>query len=182
MRAVTLCCFFLAPVAAAAQTSDDALTFEVASVKPHVAAAGHSEGSSQEGGPGSGAPGRITVSNRLLRSMLIEAYGIRNFQIEHPAWVGENRYDIVAKVPAGATKQQAQIMMRNLLKERFQLQIRREKRDLPVYALVPAKNGVKMKASSAETAGGIHGRHRSESAQKRAATASRKPLRGCKGS
>jgi uncharacterized protein (TIGR03435 family) len=133
------------------QTPDDSLTFEVASVKPRVPVAGAPTSSSMTGGPGTDDPGHITCSNRTLRTLIIEAYGIRGFQIEHPDWVGEARFDILAKVPRDATKQQARIMMRNLLAERFQLQIRREKRDLPVYALTAAKGGIKIKASAETT-------------------------------
>jgi uncharacterized protein (TIGR03435 family) len=85
----------------------------------------------------------------MLRTLIIEAYGIRGFQIEHPPWVAENRYDIFAKVPPGTTPQQAKAMMRNLLAERFHLQVRREMRDLPIYALLVAKEGLKMKPSEA---------------------------------
>ena len=51
----------------------------------------------------------------------------------------ENRYDIVAKIPEGATKEQQRIMMRNLLPERFQLQLRHEPRTLSALALVIGK-------------------------------------------
>jgi uncharacterized protein (TIGR03435 family) len=136
-----------------AQTPDDSRTFEVASVKPHPPVAGEPAGSSFKGGPGTDDPGQITVINRTLRTLVIEAYGIRGFQIEHPQWVGDERFDIIAKVPRGATPQQAKAMMRNLLVDRFDLKVRRETRDLPVYALVIAKGGLKMKPSVDDPAG-----------------------------
>ena len=139
-------CRLLVAYSAVAQTPDDSLTFEVASVKPHPPSAGE-PGSSFKGGPGTDDPGRITVINRMLSTLVIEAYGIRAFQLESPAWLAENRYDILAKLPPGTTPQQAKVMMRNLLAERFDLKIRRETRDLPVYALVVAKEGLKMKPS-----------------------------------
>jgi uncharacterized protein (TIGR03435 family) len=132
-----------------AQAPDDSLTFEVASVKLHPPVGGEPAGSSFNGGPGTGDPGRITVTNRMLRTLIIEAYGIRAFQLESPPWVSENRYDIVAKVPPGATAQQAKAMMKNLLAERLHLQVRREMRDLPIYALLVAKEGLKMKLNEA---------------------------------
>ena len=46
------------------------------------------------------------------------------------------RFNIVAKVPSGATKDDVPIMLQNLLKERFQLAFHRESKELPVYALV----------------------------------------------
>ena len=154
MRIRVLLSLCLVPVCGAlAQTSDDSLTFEVASVKPHPPVAGEPAGSSFKGGPGTDDPGRITVINRMLSTLIIEAYGIRAFQLERPEWLTENRYDIIAKVPPGATAQQAKAMMRNLLVERFDLKIRREMRDVPVYAMVIAKDGLKMKPSADDPAG-----------------------------
>jgi len=133
--------------AAAAQGTDDSVAFEVASVRPHVPVPGEKGGFTQKGGPGTDDPGHIAIGNKTLRNLIIDAYGIRNFQIEHPGWMGDLRYDIMAKVPAGTTRQQANAMMRNLLTERFQLKVSKEKRDLPVYGLTVAKSGVKMKSA-----------------------------------
>jgi uncharacterized protein (TIGR03435 family) len=134
--------------AGSAQTVDKEIAFEVASVKVHKPVAGEPPGSSFEGGPGTSDPERITVINRPLRSIIVEAYGIKGLQIVHPQWVGERRYDILAKAPPGATQDQAKAMMRKLLAERFQLRIRRETRLVSVYALVVAKDGLKMKLSA----------------------------------
>jgi uncharacterized protein (TIGR03435 family) len=151
LRSSVLFFFLVAiPSAVLAQKTEEALAFEVASVKPHPSTGGGSTGSTTTGGPGTSDPGQITASNRLLRSLIIEAYGIRNFQIEHPVWMGEERFDIRAKVPPGATKHDAQIMMRNLLAERFALQIQRESRILPTYSLLVAKGGSKLKPSADE--------------------------------
>jgi uncharacterized protein (TIGR03435 family) len=126
-----------------AQQPDESLTFEVASVKPHTGnTPGERPRTAQD-------PGRIVLTNRLLRSMIIEAFGIRNFQLEHPAWMDQNRYDIVAKIPEGATKEQQRIMMRNLLTERFQLQVRRETRTLAAFALVAGKGEPKLTRNDA---------------------------------
>jgi len=140
-------CLLLTPCAVSAQAPDDSLRFEVASVKPHVPAAGERPGSSFKGGPGTEDPGRITVINRMLSTLIIEAYGIRAYQLERPEWLAESRYDIAANVPPGATPAQAKAMMRNFLVERFDLKIRREMKDTAVYELVVAKDGLKMKPS-----------------------------------
>jgi uncharacterized protein (TIGR03435 family) len=69
-----------------------------------------------------------------------------------PDWItgAESRYDILAKMPPGATPGQAPRMMQALLAERFQLEFRHEHRVLPHYALVVAKDGPRMpKATSA---------------------------------
>jgi hypothetical protein len=53
------------------------------------------------------------------------------------------RFDIAAKVPDSATKDQFQSMLRNLLATRFQMAIHWESKELPIYALLTAKNGVR---------------------------------------
>jgi uncharacterized protein (TIGR03435 family) len=72
---------------------------------------------------------------------------VKGFQISGPGWLDSERYDIVAKVPRGATKEQFMGMLQNLLAERFKLTLHREKKDLPMYALVVGKNGPKLKES-----------------------------------
>jgi len=68
-------------------------------------------------------------------------------QISGSDWVmGQDaRFDIVANVPEGATKDQANEMLLNLLKERFHLTFHREKKDFDVYALTVAKGGPRLK-------------------------------------
>ncbi len=58
------------------------------------------------------------------------------------------RFNISAKVPEGASKEQFRIMMRNLVTDRFKPESHREKKEVQVYALVVAKNGPKMKEST----------------------------------
>jgi uncharacterized protein (TIGR03435 family) len=145
---LTLTCSLILLLPLLCQQSEEALVFEVASVKRHQPSQGGPAGSSIKGGPGTDDPGRITISNRLLRTLIIEAYGIRGFQIEHPSWVGDERFDIVANVPPGTTKQQANVMIKNLLVERFHLQVHREPRQLLVYDLMVAKKGLKMRPSA----------------------------------
>jgi uncharacterized protein (TIGR03435 family) len=65
-----------------------------------------------------------------------------------PSWINTERYTINAK--AEGTPAQAMMrgpMMQALLEDRFQLKIRRETREVPVYELVAAKGGPKLKAS-----------------------------------
>jgi len=61
-----------------------------------------------------------------------------------------SRYDIEATAAdKSATKDQMKEMLKTLLADRFQLKVHREMRDLPVYALIPAKGGVKVTAAKA---------------------------------
>ena len=78
------------------------------------------------GGPGTPDPGRYTTSNMTLKGLLVSAYDVKAYQITGPAWIETERYDIVAKVPAGATKEQFRVMLQNLLAERFKIELHRE--------------------------------------------------------
>jgi uncharacterized protein (TIGR03435 family) len=57
-------------------------------------------------------------------------------------------FDVVANIPAGATREQANLMLQNLLADRFQLKVHRVTRELPVFALVIGRNGPKLKRRS----------------------------------
>jgi uncharacterized protein (TIGR03435 family) len=142
----------LTSCAALAQTAENSPAFEVASVKPAAPITGNFIRVMMRGGPGSNDPGQITYTNVTLKNVLMNAYGVKGFQISGPGWLDSERYDIVAKLPRGATKEQFMVMLQNLLAERFKLTLHREKKDLPMYALVVGKNGPKLKESVEEPA------------------------------
>src|ERR1700722_8559301 len=114
-------------------------TFEVASVKP----------STSTGGPVTMTtdPGRITYTNISLKRILLRAYDVKNYQISGPDWLDTLRFAITAKVPEGATAEDTQEMMRDLLATRFKMKVHRESKELPIYGLLVAKNG-KIKPTS----------------------------------
>jgi uncharacterized protein (TIGR03435 family) len=99
------------------------------------------------GGPGSRDPGQITVTNMGVGDLVANAYDVKSYQISGPPWMDSQRFDIVAKVPAGATKDDARVMWQNLLKERFGLALHHETKEMAMYALVVGKNGPKLKES-----------------------------------
>jgi uncharacterized protein (TIGR03435 family) len=133
--------------AALAQMAENSPSFEVASVKPAAPITGNFIRVGMRGGPGTPDPGQITYTNVTVKDVLMTAYGVKSFQISGPGWLDSERYDIVAKLPRGATKPESMAMLQNLLAERFKLTLHREKKDLPMYALVVGKNGPKMKES-----------------------------------
>ena len=133
--------------AAFAQTAETSPSFEVASVKPAAPITGNFIRVGMRGGPGTPDPGQITYTNVTVKNVLTIAYGVKSFQISGPGWLDSERYDIVAKLPRGATKAEFMVMLQNLLAERFKLTLHREKKELPMYALVVGKNGPKLKES-----------------------------------
>lgn len=100
------------------------------------------------GGPGTGDPGRISYDNMPMMMLLTTAYGVKRNQISGPEWLGSQRFDITAKVPEGATKDDVKVMLQNLLAERFGLKLHHETKEMSMYALVVAKNGPKLKDST----------------------------------
>jgi uncharacterized protein (TIGR03435 family) len=87
-----------------------------------------------------------------LKNLIMTAYAVKPYQINGPDWLDSERYDIVAKVPTGATKEQVNVMWQNLLAERFGLVVHHESKEFQVDELVVAKGGHKLK-ESAEDAG-----------------------------
>jgi uncharacterized protein (TIGR03435 family) len=132
--------------AAAAQT----LSFEVASVKPSAPLANGAIRIMVRGGPGTSDPGQITYQGRSLKDLISSAYGVKSFQVSGPGWLDTERFDIAAKIPDGTTKEQFNVMMQNLLAERFKLALHRETKDFPLYELTIAKNGPKLKPSTGD--------------------------------
>jgi uncharacterized protein (TIGR03435 family) len=115
--------------------------FEVASVRPNVIGLSGGELAPKE---------KVTVgsttmilTNVRLSRCITEAWGIADYQFSAPAWTGSERFDIVAKTAAPATEAEMRAMLQLLLTERFHLKLHRARKDLPVYALLPAKNGPK---------------------------------------
>jgi uncharacterized protein (TIGR03435 family) len=120
--------------------------------------------------PGSGTvrffftPEGVSATGVTLQSLIQEAYGVGDHQIsEAPEWVKSEQYDIkatvdkpvadeLAKLSEYQRKVATQHMLQALLEDRFKLVLQRGTKDLPVYALVIAKNGPKLQESkSGET-------------------------------
>ena len=133
-------------------TKTQPLTFEAASIKP---SAPGTRGPMLQMSPG----GRIRTSGMTPRFLIEIAYDVKDSQIEGgPSWINSERYDIEAKpedsvaatldqLPPEQRKQKLGEMMQSLLRDRFKLVLGHETKELPVYMLVAAKNGPKLKPS-----------------------------------
>jgi uncharacterized protein (TIGR03435 family) len=82
-----------------------------------------------------------------LKSLLTYAYGVKPYQISGPDWMATTRFDILAKMPEGSSKDDAPKMLQSLLEERFKLTSHMTSVEHPVMALVVGKGGPKLKAS-----------------------------------
>ena len=103
-------------------------------------------------------PDGIRIENVPLQDMLRVAFGIQDDRISgSPEWAKSERFDIEAKVDDSdvaklrtLTIEQRRAMLLPLLVDRFDLKFHYEQRDLPIYNLVIAKGGSKLKESKAE--------------------------------
>jgi uncharacterized protein (TIGR03435 family) len=90
---------------------------------------------------------QVRYSNYSLKGLVRDAYKVELYQINAPDWFGDACYDVIARLPDGASKEQIPSMLKALLAERFQLKAHLETRQDRVYALVVAKNGPHLKES-----------------------------------
>jgi uncharacterized protein (TIGR03435 family) len=128
---------FAIVAAASAQQPPEKLQFEVVSIKPGDPMDGSSSSRS--------TPGGMQMRNTTLNNLIRGAYGLNEFQLSGgPKWADSAKFHIDAKMPTGAKREDMQLMMRNMLAERFKLQFHRETRTLPEYALLVAKGGIKV--------------------------------------
>jgi bla regulator protein blaR1 len=135
----------------APSTAAPAHVYEVASIKPN-----------KSGNPMvaiRATPDGLTIQKFTLHRLILFAYGIQDDQISGgPSWLNSEAYDIEAKMDKSVVdemqklsevqrKLERQLMLQALLADRFQLSLRRETKELPVYALVIGKNGPKIQPS-----------------------------------
>jgi uncharacterized protein (TIGR03435 family) len=139
-----------ASVASLAQPPAAAPAFEVASIKPAppLDPAKIMSGKMHVGMNIDAA--RVDIGSLSLQDLIMVAYKIKPYQLTGPDWMKVQRFDIMAKMPEGANKDQVPQMLQALLADRFKLAIHRDTKDHSVYALVVGKNGVKMKESAPE--------------------------------
>jgi uncharacterized protein (TIGR03435 family) len=117
--------------------------FEVASVKAST--------------PGTMPPVRVkiddsqmTLGSATMKQLLVRAFRLRPYQLSGPEWWDTAHFDIMARIPAGATKEQVPEMLQGLLADRFGLVAHTESKDFPGIALTVAKGGPKLEAAPAE--------------------------------
>jgi len=132
--------------------------FEVVSIRQCTGgdSGGRGKGGGRNGGGGGSmlSPDRLTLGCQPVRSFIRMAYGefadghfnaMRRVPIEGgPAWIDSDRFQITAKAE-GTPGQNVMRgpMLAAVLGERFQLKVRHDIREVPVYALTVAKNGFK---------------------------------------
>jgi len=85
-----------------------------------------------------------------LADLIRIAYRVKAYQVQGPDWMAQQRFEIQAKIPEGVPEDKVPEMLQALLADRFKLTIHRDKKELPVYALIVGKNGSKLTEASSE--------------------------------
>ena len=95
--------------------------------------------------------GRLDLKGVSIKFLLTLAYGIQDDDmLAGPKWIDTEKFDIVAKAPVDLTQDVAEVMLRNLLADRFKFKMHYEERPVQVYALVVSKKGLKIKESAGD--------------------------------
>jgi uncharacterized protein (TIGR03435 family) len=129
---------FAAGIAASAQAPPSGLRFEAASIRP-----------SPPGGPPiSGTTiraNRLRATNATLLNLIRSVYYAEGLISEYqvtggPDWIRTERWNIDAVAAMAPTRTQFNDMLRELLADRFKVRVRREQRELPIFALLIARD------------------------------------------
>jgi len=115
---------------------------EVASIK-------RNDGGSRSMGFAS-PPGRFIAKNVTLKMLITHAYNVQDFEVTGgPGWMNSDRYDVEAKAEDRVNGDEIHgSMLQRLLEDRFKLSVRRDTRQLPVFVLIVAKSGSKLKSGN----------------------------------
>ena len=133
--------------AAYGQTSGRA-EFEVAPIKTNATQPGfHFAADAATGGPGTADPGMFRCSRCSLATLIVKAFNLQPYQFPGRTSLTDNTYEIVAKIPAGATAEEFSAMLQNLLKDRFGLTWHFQEKKMKGYHLAIGKDGPKLRES-----------------------------------
>jgi uncharacterized protein (TIGR03435 family) len=141
MRALILLC---AAASATASPPADPPRFEVASVK---ATANIQTGYGRE--QIIARPGSLIMHNMRLRACIKWAYDVKEYQIAAPSWMGSPgwmgselaRFEISAKATPDTPVAELKRMLQTLLAERFGMELHRQSKEMPTYAMNVVKSG-----------------------------------------
>ncbi|MEP7352559.1 MAG: TIGR03435 family protein [Acidobacteriota bacterium] len=128
-----------------AQTRE--LKFDVATIRP-VAALNPQDVASGKLTLGMTMNGnRVTLHYVSISDMAATAWEVKPIDVKGPAGIGDQRFEITALLPEGATAKDMPQLVRSLLLDRFKMVAHKESKETQVYALTESRGGHKMKPS-----------------------------------
>src|SRR5260370_40535530 len=124
MRMSFVFLFFAVPLLA--QTRAAPISFEVASIKPAPPLDPRQLMMGQQRVGMKVDAGRVDIANLSLADLVRIAYRVKPYQIAGPDWMKGDRFDILGKLPEGASPDQVPEMLQQFLAERVKLALHRE--------------------------------------------------------
>jgi uncharacterized protein (TIGR03435 family) len=127
--------------------------FEVASIRPHQGPL-HRVFDFSSSGP------RLRLEGYSAPLLIMEAYNLKSYQVSLASVPGDTYYDIAAEADEASAPSKAEFrrMLQALLADRFRLKVHRERKEMPVYALVVGKGGPRFAESPSDAVfSGFHG-------------------------
>jgi uncharacterized protein (TIGR03435 family) len=138
-RTRMLVALVLAILGARGQIARGQTAFEIASIRLSVDATRKPSIGPSPGGE------RFTARNMPLLWLISSAYDVSIRQISNlPKSFNSKSYDIEAKPPQRASREQMMKMLQTLIEDRFMLRLRHESKELSAYVLTVAKGGPKL--------------------------------------
>jgi len=116
------------------------LAFEVTSVKALSPAMVQSRSSE----PSKIDKAYARFGQATLLALICHAYRVKASQVAGPDWMNTRFFEVVGKLPAGASTDAVPEMLQSLIEDRFHLKAHRESKEMPVYALVLGKGGSRL--------------------------------------
>lgn len=143
----------LAVGTACAQTGSG-VSFEVASIRPSpLTDIGQQISSGQLRVGVAVNQSRVEINFLTLKDLIAIAYRVTNYRVDGPSWMENDRWDVQAKLPEGATRDQVPEMLQKLLRARFQLQAHIAAKEQRVYCLLVGDRGSLKPVSGGSAAG-----------------------------
>lgn len=85
-----------------------------------------------------------------METIVAWAYDLNLYQIEGPAWLKTERYEIGARTGSASNENQMRSLLRSELSRRFKLVAHRTTKAMPLYEMVPDKKGIRLQRSNAD--------------------------------
>jgi uncharacterized protein (TIGR03435 family) len=98
--------------------------------------------------------GTVRMLGMPLRMMIMQAYGVKAFQLSGgPDWIRTERWDVLGKAEgfnSPIPRDQVNLMIQSMMAHRFHLKVHDETKEESVYALVVDKDGPKLTPSAGD--------------------------------
>lgn len=106
--------------------------------------------------------GKFAIRNATMVDLITTAYGVEaDFVLGGPSWLETDRFDISAKAPPATSQDDAKVMLRTLLADRFKLVLHNDTKPTQAFVLSAGKGKPKLKESDGSGATGCENQQQS---------------------